>query len=130
MELVASRSRKEAINEGILVDVSDYARKVGLSLPVAMTKTVWIGYVIAPPELKEFEDSEARVLTILKCLVVEAQKTDRNRILFGVKVKTGLWKQETLLLKAICSPGDCEQPVITIMLPEEQSLAERCECGE
>jgi hypothetical protein len=28
-------------------------------------------------------------------------------------------KQETVTLKAICGPGDTAEPVITIMLPEE-----------
>ena len=34
-------TRAQAIEDGILVDVSDTAREAGFNIPVAVTRTVW-----------------------------------------------------------------------------------------
>ncbi len=38
---ISAYSRAQAIEDGILVDVSDTAREAGFNIPVAITRTVW-----------------------------------------------------------------------------------------
>jgi hypothetical protein len=43
-----------------------------------------------------------------------------DTVLFAVSVLTdGVRTRETVDLKSVCGPGDACEPVITIMLPEE-----------
>ena len=39
-EVISSYSRAQAIEDGVLVDVSSVARAAGIKFPVAMTRTV------------------------------------------------------------------------------------------
>ena len=39
--IFSTYSRAQAIEDGILVDVSDTAREAGFTIPVALTRTVW-----------------------------------------------------------------------------------------
>ena len=39
--VISIYSRAQAIEDGILVDVSDTAREAGFTIPVAVTRTVW-----------------------------------------------------------------------------------------
>jgi hypothetical protein len=47
-EIISSYSRAQAIEDGVLVDVSDTSREAGISFPVAMTRAVWDQYVAVP----------------------------------------------------------------------------------
>ena len=38
---ISAYTRAQAIDDGILVDVSDTAREAGFNIPVAVTRTVW-----------------------------------------------------------------------------------------
>ena len=47
--VIFAYTRAQAIEDGILVDVSDTAREAGFKIPVAITRTVW-NRLIALPE--------------------------------------------------------------------------------
>ena len=38
---ISAYTRAQAIEDGILVDVSDTAREAGFNIPVTVTRTVW-----------------------------------------------------------------------------------------
>lgn len=40
-EVTCTYSRAQALEDGVLVDVSETAREAGIKLPVALTATVW-----------------------------------------------------------------------------------------
>jgi len=40
-DVVSRYTRQNAIDDGVLVDVSETARDAGISFPVAMTRTLW-----------------------------------------------------------------------------------------
>ena len=44
-DLVFSYSRRQALEDGVLVDVSEMAREAGFRYPVAITRAVWDGVV-------------------------------------------------------------------------------------
>ena len=47
--VIFAYTRAQAIDDGILVDVSETAREAGFKIPVAVTRTVW-NRLIALPE--------------------------------------------------------------------------------
>lgn len=58
------RSRREAIESGILVDVTPAAHTLGLDLSVGMTKLLWEHSITPAPDLSE-EEVHARVRDVL-----------------------------------------------------------------
>lgn len=118
-DVIHSYSRAQAIDDGILVDVSATAREAGIKFPVAMTRTVWTQYVEVPRNVI-CQDEAGRlwdILWMLKC----AARNGGSEILYKLHVRNDNRDRTPPLvtLKAMCGPGDDMAPVITIMLPEE-----------
>lgn len=53
-ELIHSYSRRQANEDGVLVDISETAREAGFTLPVALTAAVYEQYVKVPDGVTEF----------------------------------------------------------------------------
>ena len=47
-EVISNYSRAQAIEDGVLVDVSATAKETGIKFPVGMTRTLWDRYVEVP----------------------------------------------------------------------------------
>ena len=47
-EVISAYTRAQAIEDGILVDVSETAREAGIRYPVALTRAVWESCVTVP----------------------------------------------------------------------------------
>lgn len=125
VEVISSYSRAQAIADGVLVDVSTTAKEAGFKIPVVITSSVFSDY-IEPDFLAANSGNckEGRLWDTLTMLHVAAKSAHGSVILFSVIFlfgkTTGLGcYQKEVQLKAICSPGDTMDPVITIMLPEE-----------
>ena len=103
-------TRADAFNDGVLVDISNIAQKVGFRCSVAVTDTVYNAVESAanPP----FFTIDSTTLHILVMLKNTAGK--ESEILFDAILPTGGVK-----LKAIAGPGDNGEMVVTIMYPEE-----------
>ena len=117
-EVIYSYTRKRALEDGILVDVSSLAKECGFRYPVAVTARVWHEWVV-PREEAIGQDATGRLwdlLNILRSEIRKAGQTDRAdfRVLFdqGPEKVYGQFY-------ALCGPGDSGEPVITVMLPEE-----------
>ena len=119
MELVYSYTRKQAIEDGVLIDVTDIAKEAGIKFPVAMTDTVWSGYIQPPGPVASYQDCEGRLWDVLNCLRFAASKTSGDTVTFLVAFRMDEQVQKDVMLKAICGPGDTTEPVITLMLPGE-----------
>ncbi|WP_437671467.1 DUF6573 family protein [Sorangium sp. So ce131] len=121
MELVFSYARAQAIEDGTLIDVSATARELGVKIPVAVTSTVWGRYVkLTPAAIRAGNGEEGRLWDILWMFRWAAVRNkDQSEILFELHVVTESITPALVKLKAICGPGDDCEPVITIMLPEE-----------
>lgn len=44
-EIISVYTREQALNDGVLVDVSSLARAAGFKVPVAVTQAVWANYL-------------------------------------------------------------------------------------
>jgi hypothetical protein len=139
-EVISSYTRAEAIKDGVLVDLSDSScnfrpglnilQEAGIKFPVAMTRAAFDRTVQKLGEpLPPAQDVSGRlwdVLTMLKYAIRTSAGGDL--LFFTVRVwnwvyikgdRTNRFKHEDVRLKAVCGPGDNAEPVITIMLPDE-----------
>jgi hypothetical protein len=121
-EVISSYSRAQAIEDGVLVNVSATAEEAGIKFPVAMTSAVWGKYVEVPEGVK-CQDEQGRLWDILWMFRCAAAKFNGDTLLFKLYVRNHnrerLTSRDLVTLKAICGPGDDAEPVITIMLPDE-----------
>jgi hypothetical protein len=54
-DLIHVYTRAQAIEDGQLVDVSEWARRAGFCIPVAVTRTVWGQCIEVPPRRRRIE---------------------------------------------------------------------------
>ena len=115
-----SYSRKQAIADGVLIDVTATAREAGVRSPVALTAAAWERSVAVPPGV-ECQDEAGRLWDVLNLLRLAVRRTEGDRLTFGVQVRNDNREcnPPQMRLKAVCGPGGEPAPVITIMLPDE-----------
>ena len=114
-------TRAQAIEDGVLVDLTEWAKETGFKIPVACTSAVWHGYVEPPPNTKEFGQSiRGRAHDLLWMLYCRIRGSATGNCLhFDVVFLQAPDRRETAKLKSICGPGDEGEPVLTILLPDE-----------
>jgi len=120
--LIYSYSRKQAIEDGVLIDLSTWARETGFTIPVACTAAVWNQYVVPTESSRAAGQSErgrAHDLLWMLYLAIKKQPGAADLLMYEVIFLNAAGKQETVTLKAMCGPGDHAEPVITVMLPNE-----------
>jgi len=111
-------TRAQALEDGNLIDVSETAREAGIRYPVALTLSAWSAYVAVPPGVVG-QDEAGRLWDILWMFSLAARRAAGALLAFELYVRNDNRKPRRVQLKAICGPGDAGEPVITIMLPEE-----------
>lgn len=118
-EPISVYTRAQAIEDGVLVDVSETAREAGLKYPAAITRAAWAKYVEVPRGV-EGQDEPGRLWDIVHMLrVAIARGVGGSVIRYPLYVRNDNRRPRLVTLKAICGPGDSAEPTITIMLPEE-----------
>ena len=121
--VIFSYTRAQAIEDGVLVDLTEWARETGFKVPVACTAGVWNGYVVPPPGTEKLGQSErgrAHDVLWLLYVAIRAKKAGpRDQIRYQVLFLKAPGKTEEVTLKAHFGPGDDGEPVVTIMMPSE-----------
>jgi len=121
-EVIYSYSRAQAIDDGVLVDVSEVAREAGITFPTAMTRSVYEKYVVIPPGV-QCQDESGRlwdvVFMLSMALRANRKATDTIRYQLHVRNDNRDRTPPLVTLKGVCGPGDNAEPCVTIMLPEE-----------
>ena len=121
-EVIYAYTRKDALEDGVQVDVSKVAREAGLKFPVYLTRAVWESYVTVPDSVR-CQDEKGRLWDIVWMLRCAARRTSGPQMLFGLHVRNDNRDRTPPLvnLKALCGPRDIDdpQPAITVMLPDE-----------
>ena len=114
-EPICCYSRAQAIEDGVLVNVSERARRAGIRYPTACTHSVWALIDCLPESDTDTLAGIVRdirldqVLAAMLAAIRRARGTDR--VEFSILGEAGGWAQ--------CGPGDTTAPVITIMLEGE-----------
>jgi hypothetical protein len=121
-DLIHRYTRAQAIADGVLIDVSAAAKEAGFKYPVALTAAVWSQCVAVPPGVA-CQDASGRlwdVLWMLRC-AIRGSSDGAREVRFGVHVRNDNRDRTPPLvrLKALCGPGDEGEPVMTVMVPDE-----------
>jgi hypothetical protein len=120
--VISRYTRAQAIEDGVLVDVSETAKEAGFKIPVALTHGVWEKYVEVPDGVS-CQDEAGRLWDVLfMCHYgISRGKGEESETLFQLHVRNDNREGEPPLvtLKAVCGPADDASPCITIMLPDE-----------
>lgn len=118
-EVIHSYSRAQAIEDGVLVDVTSTAREAGITFPVAMTRSAFEDLVAWAPENGAWQDESGRlwdVVNMTRFAILRGRDTDRVRVdLLRVPNRPGARRAESAHCWAQCGPGDDAAPVITLM---------------
>ena len=131
--VIYAYTRAQAIEDGVLIDVTETAREAGIKFPTALTSTIWSDYIAVPEELKNCQDEAGRlwdIVWMLSCAVrsghikgeigtfeVIIAKPDKGDWRDNEKAHDGNRDQRLVALKAVCGPSDDGSPCITIMRP-------------
>ena len=121
-EVIYAYTRKDALADGVQIDVSEMAREAGLKFPVYLTRAVWESYVTVPDGVR-CQDEKGRLWDIVWMLRCAARRTSGPQMLFGLHVRNDNRDRTPPLvnLKAVCGPRDIDDPApaITVMLTSE-----------
>jgi hypothetical protein len=119
-DLIYRYTRADAIRDGVLIDVSATAKEAGFKWPVALTAAVWAKCVEVPPGVA-CQDEAGRLWDVLWMLRLAARQSNGRVLLFGVHVRNddSEGTPPLMSLKAECGPGDDGEPVLTVMMPDE-----------
>ena len=120
--LIYSYTRKQAIADGVQVEVSETAREAGIRFPVFLTRTVFDAYVTVPPKVT-CQDEAGRLWDIVWMLRCAIQRSGAagERIPVSLYVRNDNRRPRLVKLIATCGALDIDdpQPAITLMMPDE-----------
>lgn len=124
-DMISLYSRSDALRDGVLIEADpQLCREAGIRFPVAITDHLW-GY-IDPGYLGEMpgQSIQGRLWDLLWMftLAVKRSTSPSDRLTFRVLflMKRGRTPRlEEITIVSICGPGDDAEPVLTLMLPED-----------
>jgi len=122
-DVIHTYTRREAIDDGVLVDITQIAAEAGIGWPVAMTAGAWAETVAWSPENRAVQDEDGRLWDVLTMARLACRSGGRlHRVTFQVLrvPNTPRATQPRLVhLALIVGPGDTGEPVLTITLPHQ-----------
>lgn len=118
-ELIYHYSRAQAIADGVLVDVSEVARELGFHAPVAVTEAVWTRVVVWQEE-EAGQDEQGRLWDVLwRARLAARSAKEQSEIDYTLRVEQAGDAVEEVALRLHIGPGDAGEPVITILMLNE-----------
>ena len=129
-EVICTYTREQALEDGVLVDVTEMAREAGFTFPVALTQRLHAEVITPDPRAAaEGQSVDGRLWDALHMLHMAIKgalpctttpgpgpgQTTLYQCYFIMKRR----QRKLLTLKAVCGPGDNMEPTITLMLPDE-----------
>ena len=119
--VIYSYTRAQAIEDGVLIDVTADAKATGFKVHTVITDNLYRQYVEVPTGLDAEGQSRAGRLHDLLTLALFAARSSKgkDRVYFKVDFLMEPGRSETVDIIAHIGPGDNAEPVLTIMLPED-----------
>ena len=132
-EPISIYSRRQAIEDGVLVDIAQAVTPCPFKYPVAMTRAAYDATLAAGGTWEENADGTADlklpsgqdcagrawdVFQVMLAAIRSGRSTDRIRFSVLVDVH-GNGRKSTVDLYSVCRPGDDAAPVLTILLVGE-----------
>jgi len=120
--VIYSYTRKQAVADGVQVEVTKTAKEAGISFPVFLTRTVFDAYVAVPAGV-ECQDEAGRLWDIVWMLrfAILRSHGHAERLPVALYVRNDNRRAKLVKLIASCGPLDIDdlQPAITVMMPDE-----------
>ena len=119
--IIFSYTRAQAIADGVLIDVTAHAAEVGFKVHTVVTDHLYGEYVVPPAGLEgEGQSIEGRLHDLLfRTLLAAKAIRDSDRAEFDVLFLMASGRWDAAHVVAVIAPGDQGEPVMTIMLPED-----------
>lgn len=124
-EAISTYTRAQAIEDGVLVDVTEMAREAGFRIPVAMTRAAWADCVEWSDEdnkRQTYQDEQGRLWDVLYMASLAARRNSGSVLRFQLyRVPRGGRgvRPRLVVLQMLCGPGDEGEAVITISMVGE-----------
>lgn len=119
-------TRAQALEDGVLVDVTEAAKEAGFRVPVAMTTAAWadtVEWTEADSKRQTEQDQSGRLWDVLwmAYLAVRSGGTESRKAFQLVRVPRGGRgvRPRLTTLHIHIGPDDAGDPVITILIPNE-----------
>lgn len=116
--IIASYTRQDAIEDGVLVDVTIVAKEAGFKWPVAVTRAVWDDCIHVSEEDSGFQDQEGRLWDLLNLLRLAARSSKGDTVTFRMLVASKKYpggKKNFDLWSKVTGEGEGGAPVLTVM---------------
>lgn len=118
-KVISAYSRKQAIDDGVLVDVSEMAKEAGFRYPVALTRVAYDLCVKVPIGVIG-QDEKGRLWDVLFLCAYKARfSKDTSKFIFPIYVRNNNVVAKAVTLKAVCGANDDASPCLTVMLETE-----------
>ena len=122
-DTIFAYTRAQAIEDGLLVDVSETAREAGIRFPVALTRAAFED-AVTWTRTDVHQDERGRLWDVLWMLSLAMRRAPagRDRVLFTflrIPNEGRGHVARKVTFKAVCGPGDTAAPCITVSLPTE-----------
>lgn len=127
-DLVSAYTRQQAVEDGVLVDVTETAQKANIRFPVALTRAVFEDCVAwskkDAKESRHLQDESGRLWDVvwLLYLAMRSAKNQQSEVVFQlhrIPRPGSESKKKQVQLRAQVHPGDHAEPVVTVMLLHE-----------
>ncbi|MEY4385014.1 MAG: hypothetical protein RLY20_297 [Verrucomicrobiota bacterium] len=120
--VVYSYTRKQAIADGVQVEVTKTAQEAGIRFPVFLTRAVYDAYVTVPPGV-QCQDEAGRLWDVVWMLRFAIMRSHghTDRVPVALYVRNDNHRAKLVKLIAQCGPLDMDDPspAITVMMPDE-----------
>lgn len=113
-KIISSYTREQAIEDRVLIDVSESEAASLFKFPAAITMALHSALKVG--EGMDLDTYNARLYDVFYMMLVKARRRDPGSDVF-FRVKIG---RKTLALWGNCGPGDDTEPVITVGFPEDR----------
>jgi len=125
--VISTYTRTQAIEDGVLIDPGSMAKEAGFKWPVALTADAWadcVAWTDADSQQQVHQDQSGRLWDVVYMAshAIRTSKDSGDRLLFQLyRVPRDGQSTEAVLvtLKLIVGPGDSGEPVVSILLPNE-----------
>lgn len=122
---IYSYTRRQALSDGVLVDVSDLASEAGFRIPMALTWAVWedcVAWTEVDSRRQTLQDQVGRLWDVLWLASLAAKRGRGDRVsfeIYRVPRDGKAARPKRVHLQMHIGPGDAGEPVLSIMLPGE-----------
>ena len=125
--VISTYTRAQAIEDGVLVDPGPIAKEAGFKWPVALTANAWADCVAwtkddSQKQVHQYQSGRLWDLMHMASHAIRTSKDSGDRLVFQLyRVPRDGHSTEAVLvtLKLIVAPDDSGEPVITLLLPQE-----------